>query len=285
MLAPHLRQLGFSQAQIAAVVDATGPHQHGDYGFTFSDLTQRLLPAIVLDAYPGRSCRCRSCPEDHPGNDSHRTLPGRCSMSEWSLRQLLAGLHDDIQRRLEIARQSFAHPVTKGDASENVWLELLNTYMPERYQAAKAHVVDSNGAFSDQIDVVVYDRQYSPFIFRYEEQTIIPAEGVYAVFEAKQTLNAEHVKYAREKVATVRRLHRTSLPIPHAGGTYPPKPLIPIFGGLLTLESDWQPALGKPLRTALVMDKVMIISTLVVLRPTGISSSKSERGIQDTRRW
>ena len=52
MLAPHLRQLGFSQAQIAAVVDATGPRQHRDYGFTFSDLTQRLLPSIVLDAYP-----------------------------------------------------------------------------------------------------------------------------------------------------------------------------------------------------------------------------------------
>ena len=172
-------------------------------------------------------------------------------MSDWSLKQLLAGLHDDIQRRLETARQSFAHPGAKGDASENVWLELLSTYLPKRYQAAKAHVVDSNGAFSDQIDVVVYDRQYSPFIFRYEAQTIIPAESVYAAFEAKQTLNAEHVRYAREKVATVRRLHRTSLPIPHAGGTYPPKPLIPILGGLLTLESDWRPALGEPLRTAL----------------------------------
>ena len=52
VVAPHLRQLGFSQAQIAALVDATGPCQDGDYGFTFSDLTQRLLPAIVLDAYP-----------------------------------------------------------------------------------------------------------------------------------------------------------------------------------------------------------------------------------------
>ena len=83
-------------------------------------------------------------------------------MSEWSLERLLANLHDDIHRRLETARQSFGHPGTKGDASENVWLDLLNTYLPKRYQAAKAHVVDSNGTFSDQIDVVVYDRQYSP---------------------------------------------------------------------------------------------------------------------------
>ena len=172
-------------------------------------------------------------------------------MSEWSLEQLLADLHDDIHHRLQTARRSFGHSGTKGDASENVWLDLFQTYLPHRYQAAKAHVVDSRGAFSEQIDVVVYDRQYSPFIFRYESQTIIPAESVYAAFEAKQTCNANHVNYAREKVASVRRLHRTSLPIPHAGGTYPPKPLIPICGGLLTLESDWTPALGESLRTAL----------------------------------
>jgi hypothetical protein len=111
--------------------------------------------------------------------------------------------------------------------------------------------VDSNGVFSEQIDVVVFDRQYSPFIFQYEGQTIIPAESVYAVFEAKQAVNAEHVEYARKKVASVRRLHRTSLPIPYAKGTYPPKPPIPIYGGLLTFESNWTPPLGTALQKAL----------------------------------
>jgi len=100
-------------------------------------------------------------------------------------------------------------------------------------------------------DVVVFDRQYSPFIFTYENETIIPAESVYAVFEAKQTADAGLVAYAQEKVASVRRLHRTSLPIPHAGGTYPAKPLIPILGGLLTFESEWSPALGPSMDKAL----------------------------------
>lgn len=172
-------------------------------------------------------------------------------MSAWSLPQLLAGLHDDIERRLATARKAFAHPVAKGDASERVWLELLKTYLPKRYQAETAHVVDSAGAFSEQIDVVIFDRQYSPFIFHFEGQIIIPAESVYAVFEAKQAINAGQVEYAKRKVASVRRLHRTSLPIPHAGGTYNPKPLTPILGGLLTFESDWNPALGKPLTDAL----------------------------------
>jgi hypothetical protein len=125
----------------------------------------------------------------------------------------------------------FGHPVTKGDASESVWLELLKTYLPKRYQAAKATVVDSAGVFSDQIDVVVFDRQYSPFIFHYQAQTVIPAESVYAVFEAKQSIDTGQVAYARKKVASVRRLHRTSLPIPHAGGIFSPKPLPHILGG------------------------------------------------------
>jgi hypothetical protein len=172
-------------------------------------------------------------------------------MSSWSLPQLLASLHDGVEQQLDTARKTFGHPGTKGDASERIWLSLLQTYLPHRYQAETAHVVDSKGAFSDQIDVVIFDRQYSPIMFHLEEKVIIPAESIYAVFEAKQTINAQQVRYAQDKLASVRRLYRTSLPIPHAGGTYEPKELAPVLGGLLTFESDWNPPLGKPLLAAL----------------------------------
>lgn len=173
-------------------------------------------------------------------------------MPDWSLEQLLTSLHDDIQQKLSIVRQTIHHPGSKGDASEEVWLELLQTYLPKRYEAAKAHVVDSKGQFSEQIDVVVFDRQYSPFIFTFQGQKIIPAESVYAVFEAKQTIDLGLVNYAQDKVASVRRLHRTSLPIPHAGGTFPAKPPIAILGGILTFESEWSPAMGGSLSAALM---------------------------------
>ncbi|HEV7251905.1 MAG TPA: DUF6602 domain-containing protein [Mesorhizobium sp.] len=169
----------------------------------------------------------------------------------WDLSTLLAGLHEEIQQRLIRARAAFGHPVAKGDASEGVWLELLQTYLPARYKADKATVVDSQGAFSDQIDVVVYDRHYSPFILHAEGQMVVPAESVYAVFEAKQSANADLVQYAQRKAATVRRLKRTSLPIPHAGGVYPPRPLTHILAGLVTLESDWRPPFGDAFSRAL----------------------------------
>jgi len=52
VLGPLLEELGLSQGQIDAVVAATGAQNGRPYGFTFSDLSQRLLPAIVIDAYP-----------------------------------------------------------------------------------------------------------------------------------------------------------------------------------------------------------------------------------------
>jgi len=73
-----------------------------------------------------------------------------------------------------------------------------------------------------------------------------------AVFEAKQSINAGEVAYAqKKKAASVRRLHRTSLPIPSAGGCPSCKTLQHIIGGLVTFESDWDPPLGKPLLDAL----------------------------------
>lgn len=170
---------------------------------------------------------------------------------DWSLPKILERFHRDIENKLETSREAFAHPGTKGDASELVWLEMLNEYLPRRYSATKAHVVDSNGKFSQQIDVVIFDRQYSPFIFTFKEQRIVPAESVYGVFEAKQTINAELVKYAGEKAETVRQLHRTSLPIPTAHGTAPAKKPDPIIAGILTFESDWKPPLGDSLLKAL----------------------------------
>lgn len=157
---------------------------------------------------------------------------------DWSLSDLLQNLHGDVEHRLGTVRASFKHSVVKGDGAENVWVELFNKYLPKRYRASRAFVVDSNNQFSQQIDVVIFDQQYSPLIFHYADQLIIPAESVYAVFEVKQTLNSDHINAAKEKVASVRKLHRTSLPIPHAGGFYPAKQSLPILGGLLALEKE-----------------------------------------------
>lgn len=172
-------------------------------------------------------------------------------MSGWSLEALLAGLHNEIQLRLERSRAAIGHPVAKGDATEGIWIELLKGYLPERYRVDRAFVIDSKDNVSQQIDIVIYDRQYTPLIFKQDGALVIPAESVYAVFEAKQAIDASQVDYAAEKVASVRALHRTSLPIPSASGMQPAKEPGHIIGGLLTFDSDWKPPLGDALIGAL----------------------------------
>lgn len=160
------------------------------------------------------------------------------------LRDLFLHLQDQLAARLQSNRAILDHRLAKGLATEENWREMLGEYLPNRYCVSKAFVIDADGAQSREIDLVVYDRQYSPFLFKQDGAVFIPAESVYAVFEVKQSLSAATVKDACEKAASVRVLRRTSVGITHAGGTYPPRPLFPILAGLLCFESSWNPPLG-----------------------------------------
>lgn len=165
-----------------------------------------------------------------------------------TLNRLFEAMHFQLESGLGITRDAIDHSGTMGTASEDKWLMMLSEHLPERYTVNRAQIIDSHGDCSDQIDIVVHDRQYSPFVLNDGATRFVPAESVYAVFEVKQNLNAEHVAYAADKVASVRRLYRTSLPIKQAGGVTPPKDLHNILGGLLTLESDWKPPFGTAFR-------------------------------------
>lgn len=163
------------------------------------------------------------------------------------LRNLFLHLQDQLLEHLNTNRAVLDHPVAKGTATEERWREMLATYLPKRYCVSKAFIIDADGQRSDEIDLVIYDQQYSPFLFNQDGAIYIPAESVYAVFEIKQNLNGDNVQYGIDKAASVRRLRRTSVTVTHAGGNFPPRKPFPLLAGLLALESDWNPPLGERL--------------------------------------
>lgn len=155
-----------------------------------------------------------------------------------NLRTLYTSTHKRLRTDLEASRDSLSHGPAKGSASETNWLRMLQEHLPHRYRADQAFIIDSNGKRSQQIDVVIFDRQYTPVLFNHADEKYIPAESVYAVFEVKQKINASSLKYAGEKAASVRRLKRTSAKITHAGGTHKPRKPFPILTGILAYESN-----------------------------------------------
>ncbi|MEP0004761.1 MAG: AAA family ATPase [Balneola sp.] len=55
MLTKLLAGLELTEEIIKKLADSTGPNEQRTYGLTYSDLTQRLIPAMVFGAYPDQS--------------------------------------------------------------------------------------------------------------------------------------------------------------------------------------------------------------------------------------
>ena len=155
------------------------------------------------------------------------------------LRNLFHGLQEQMLTSLNVNRMFIGHPGSKGDATEQHWIEFLRAYLPERYKVDKAIVIDSTGNISEQMDVVIYDAIYTPFIFKQDGFMYIPAESVYAVFEVKQDVKG-YIEYAAKKIESVRKLKRTSISMVASGITKPARPLTKIIGGILTTTSSYK---------------------------------------------
>lgn len=167
------------------------------------------------------------------------------------LAEMFCSIQEGLLAKQNLVRTAIKHSGSKGDASEVNWIQLLRDYLPKRYCIEKAFLVDSKGVLSQQQDIVIFDQQYSPFLLNVSNAFYVPAESVYAVIEAKQELNRSHVIYAAEKAASVRGLHRTSVPIQSASGVLSAKPPFRIPAGIVTVSSEWKDPFGEPLTKVL----------------------------------
>lgn len=167
------------------------------------------------------------------------------------LRERLIDVERQFRDELIHMQKSITHDPTMGDAVEDSWIALLRKYLPNRYCVAKAFAIDHEGKTTDQLDCLVYDAHFTPALFGKDRHLYVPAEAVYATFEIKQRVNAQHLRAAAIKAASLRSLQRTSAPIPWANGINPPKQPFFILAGLLAMNSDWKDGLGRTFKKQL----------------------------------
>lgn len=165
-------------------------------------------------------------------------------MAKINLKNLFAGLQNQMVAQLNTNREFIEHPGSKGDALENAWIEWLRKYLPNRYSIDKAIVIDHEGNTSHQMDIVIYDNWFTPFIFSQNGFHYIPAEGVYAVFEVKPDIGASsdgktNIEYAAEKIESVRTLQRNATSFINGGVKHGARPLTKIIGGILCSTNSY----------------------------------------------
>ncbi|WCG02528.1 DUF6602 domain-containing protein [Porphyromonas gingivalis] len=165
-------------------------------------------------------------------------------MNKIDLKKLFSSLQKQMEQALATDRTFILHPGSKGDALENTWIEWLRNYLPNRYSVDKAFVIDCEGQVSEQIDVVIYDCWFTPFVFKQNGIKYIPAEGVYAVFEVKPDIKGSaggisYIEYASKKIESVRALRRTSTNMINSGSLVSARPLTKIIGGILCCTNSY----------------------------------------------
>lgn len=80
------------------------------------------------------------------------------------------------------------HHSTSGTHREKVWESLFRQIIPQKFSIAQGvFIIDSSQdtQVSPEVDLVIYDEQYTPYIFNYGNIKFIPIEAVSVVIQCK----------------------------------------------------------------------------------------------------
>ena len=78
------------------------------------------------------------------------------------------------------------HQLTAGTYREEIWADFFRRIVPKKFNIARSvFIIDSKENISNEVDIAIYDEQYTPYIFNYGLIKFIPIEAVAAVVQCK----------------------------------------------------------------------------------------------------
>jgi len=124
----------------------------------------------------------------------------------------VSDVFDDFAERmradLQLARSTLSHPGAKGTAFEESVRAFLRKHFPPAFEVSTGFVVDSTGAISRQIDVIVSDANRTPVFYQAGELRVVPVEAVYAVIEVKARIDATSIADVWPNLESVKKLEK-----------------------------------------------------------------------------
>lgn len=94
------------------------------------------------------------------------------------------------------------HCPTTGSYREDVWYSLFRQIIPYKFAIEKGvFIIDSGGKISREVDLAIFDEQYTPYIFNYGNVRFIPIEAVAVVVQCKSNhIDQENLKQWSESI-------------------------------------------------------------------------------------
>ncbi len=122
-----------------------------------------------------------------------------------SIRRILEIKEERLNIRLKEIRASHNHRGEQGSSLEEVFREFLKEYLPPENRVGAGEVIDTKGAISTQLDVVITNG-YHPYLNNFKEHSPFIIEGVASAGEVKTNLTSENVKTLVESCKAYKQL-------------------------------------------------------------------------------
>lgn len=112
-------------------------------------------------------------------------------------------LEASIAGKLDLAAK---HGTMTGTHREKVWKELFEQIIPQKFKVEQSvFVIDSTGKVSREVDLAIFDEQYTPYIFKNGGIKYIPIESLCCVVECKgKSLNTKSLEEWQKDISKLR---------------------------------------------------------------------------------
>jgi len=127
------------------------------------------------------------------------------------LDKLFDSVAETLKIKFEKQAKILGHPGEVGTGRENVLKSILSTYIPKRYVIDSGFVVDALGKRSKQMDIVIYEANYTPVFEIVEGKKFFPCETVVAVGQVRTTIGSrKEMQECLNNIKSVKQLDRSN---------------------------------------------------------------------------
>lgn len=126
-----------------------------------------------------------------------------------TINKYFAKVSEDLLSKSQQIKEFFAtHKPTAGANRETEVANLLEEYLPSKYEISSGLILSKDGEFSNQADVIVADEMSNSPLFSSEKEKIWLVESVYSLIEVKTQLTPTTLNNSLEKCRRFKSLPR-----------------------------------------------------------------------------
>jgi hypothetical protein len=119
--------------------------------------------------------------------------------------------HSKVLAHQSSSVEFIQHMGERGGEREDILANFLSPLLPGSLQIGRGEIRATNGSWSKQEDLIIYDRLNCPRLLVGNRNQVFPVESVAAVIEVKTRLDGKAIKEATENIKNARSLKKTGM--------------------------------------------------------------------------